>query len=368
MRSLALVTCATVAGWVLGLTGAAGCGAAPQRPVARGPDAAVTPARDLADARRTASPDPGARRDALPAQRSARGGSRHHPDHGAHRCAGRRARADLGRDRRSVPAGRRRPPRPAGRARRSRCTASWSPSSPSPSSPRSRCSTSPRSAMARATCRRPSRRCSELVDDATRTPASRSTATSTSRRSRPTTSSGPRPRRPWTRRWRATHLTFADRVEAFARRGLRRARAAPLRRRGGVAVGRGRRVAQGPADRRPVLHRDGALLPRRARASAVRRAPPVRTGDDEMVADLDAKRALAAQAYDRWREGLRLPPGLLGDRGGLPDVADLRRAVGGARQGAVPPPDRRRRATELCRGGPHPGPRRIWRRRWRATG
>jgi len=31
---------------------------------------------------------------------------------------------------------------------------------------------------------------------------------------------------------------------------------------------------------------------------------PVRTGDDEMVADLDAKRALAVQAYDRWRESL----------------------------------------------------------------
>jgi hypothetical protein len=30
----------------------------------------------------------------------------------------------------------------------------------------------------------------------------------------------------------------------------------------------------------------------------------VRTGDDEMVADLEAKRALAAQAYDRWRESL----------------------------------------------------------------
>lgn len=31
---------------------------------------------------------------------------------------------------------------------------------------------------------------------------------------------------------------------------------------------------------------------------------PVRTGDDEMVADLEHKRALAVQAYDRWKDAL----------------------------------------------------------------
>jgi len=101
-----------------------------------------------------------------------------------------------------------------------------------------------------------------------------------------------------------TNLTYADRVEALARKGyveleqrqLDRAEASL-----GSAVDEWRRapriddpyyVAMAHYYRGEVMHQ---------RFLAV----PVRSGDEEMVADLDVKRGLAVKAYDRWRESLR---------------------------------------------------------------
>jgi tetratricopeptide (TPR) repeat protein len=99
------------------------------------------------------------------------------------------------------------------------------------------------------------------------------------------------------------NLTFADRIEAFARKGYveieqhayDQADAALA-----AAIAEWRKapriddpyyVAMAHFYRGEVMHQ--RFL-----------AAPVRHGDDEMVADLDAKRALAVQAYDRWRESL----------------------------------------------------------------
>jgi tetratricopeptide (TPR) repeat protein len=98
-------------------------------------------------------------------------------------------------------------------------------------------------------------------------------------------------------------LTFADRVEAFARRGyieleqrqLDKADASLL-----LAIDAWRRAPRidDPYYIAMAHFYRGEVMRERFRAG------PVRSGDDEMVADLDAKRALAAQAYDRWRESL----------------------------------------------------------------
>jgi tetratricopeptide (TPR) repeat protein len=100
-----------------------------------------------------------------------------------------------------------------------------------------------------------------------------------------------------------TQLTYADRLEALARRGYVEleqhhydAADAAL----SAAIDQWRKapriddpyyIAMAHYYRGEVMHR---------RFAEAR----VRTGDDEMVADLDAKRALAAAAYDRWREAL----------------------------------------------------------------
>ena len=164
-----------------------------------------------------------------------------------------------------------------------------------------------------------------------RTRASRSTATSTSPRCRPTTSSSPTRTRRSTRCSRATNLTFADRVEAFARKGYVADRAQAVRRgRRGARSSRGRRVAGGPAHRRPVLHRDGQLLPRRARAPEVPRgagAAARRPG----WSPTSSRSACSRSRPTTTGRKPRLQAGVLGDRLRLPDVADLRRAVAGDR-------------------------------------
>jgi tetratricopeptide (TPR) repeat protein len=100
-----------------------------------------------------------------------------------------------------------------------------------------------------------------------------------------------------------TSLTFADRVEALARRGYveleqqqdDRAEATLSQ---ALAEWRKAPRIDDPYYIAMAHYYRGELMHRRfARA-------PVRTGDDEMVADLDVKRALAGQAYDRWRDSL----------------------------------------------------------------
>lgn len=100
------------------------------------------------------------------------------------------------------------------------------------------------------------------------------------------------------------HLTYADRVEALARRGYveleqHRNDAAEASLSAAVAEWRKAPRIDDPYYIAMAHYYRGELLHRRFAELAVR------TGDDEMVADLDAKRALAAQAYDRWREALR---------------------------------------------------------------
>jgi tetratricopeptide (TPR) repeat protein len=99
------------------------------------------------------------------------------------------------------------------------------------------------------------------------------------------------------------NLTFTDRIEAYARKGYVEveqhqydAADASL----GQAIAEWRRaprvddpyyIAMAHYYRGELIHRKFAEA-------------PLRTGDDAMVADLDAKRALAAAAYDRWRDSL----------------------------------------------------------------
>jgi tetratricopeptide (TPR) repeat protein len=101
-----------------------------------------------------------------------------------------------------------------------------------------------------------------------------------------------------------TNLTFADRIEALARRGyaeleLHRYDAAEATLAAAVAEWRKAPAIDDPYYIAMAHYYRGELMHRRFAELAVR------TGDDEMVADLDAKRALAVQAYDRWREALQ---------------------------------------------------------------
>jgi predicted negative regulator of RcsB-dependent stress response len=100
------------------------------------------------------------------------------------------------------------------------------------------------------------------------------------------------------------HLTYADRVEALARRGYveleqHRNDAAEASLSAAVAEWRKAPRIDDPYYIAMAHYYRGELMHRRFADHAVR------TGDDEMVADLEAKRVLAAQAYDRWREALR---------------------------------------------------------------
>jgi tetratricopeptide (TPR) repeat protein len=101
-----------------------------------------------------------------------------------------------------------------------------------------------------------------------------------------------------------TTLTFADRVEAFARKGYveleqRQLDAAEASLAAAVAEWRKAPRIDDPYYIAMASYYRGELMHRRFAEA------PVRSGDDEMVADLEAKRALAVQAYDRWREALR---------------------------------------------------------------
>jgi tetratricopeptide (TPR) repeat protein len=98
-------------------------------------------------------------------------------------------------------------------------------------------------------------------------------------------------------------LTLADRVEAYARLGyvgLEQHRYADADAALGQAIAAWRSAPRidDPYYIAMAHYYAGEVMHRRFLEAAVR------PGDDEMVADLDAKRALAVQAYDRWRDSL----------------------------------------------------------------
>jgi tetratricopeptide (TPR) repeat protein len=100
-----------------------------------------------------------------------------------------------------------------------------------------------------------------------------------------------------------TNLSFADRVEAFARRGYVEIEQHAYDKADtslSEAVAEWRRAPhiEDPYYIAMAHYYRGELMHRRFIEA------PVRSGDDEMVADLEAKRALAAKAYDRWRDSL----------------------------------------------------------------
>jgi tetratricopeptide (TPR) repeat protein len=99
------------------------------------------------------------------------------------------------------------------------------------------------------------------------------------------------------------NLTFADRIEAFARRGYveleqHQYDKADTSLSAAVAEWRAAPRIEDPYYIAMAHYYRGELMHRRFLEA------PVRGGDDEMVADLEAKRALAVQAYDRWRDSL----------------------------------------------------------------
>jgi tetratricopeptide (TPR) repeat protein len=98
-------------------------------------------------------------------------------------------------------------------------------------------------------------------------------------------------------------LTFADRIEAFARKGYAELEQhlydkADTSLAAAVAEWRSAPRIEDPYYIAMAHYYRGELMHRRFLEA------PVRGADDEMVADLEAKRALAVQAYDRWRESL----------------------------------------------------------------
>lgn len=99
------------------------------------------------------------------------------------------------------------------------------------------------------------------------------------------------------------NLTFADRIEAFARKGyveleLHQYERADAALADAIAAWRKAPRIDDPYYIAMAYYYRGELMHRRFTEA------PVRSGDDEMVADLEAKRVLAVQAYDRWRESL----------------------------------------------------------------
>ncbi len=98
-------------------------------------------------------------------------------------------------------------------------------------------------------------------------------------------------------------LTFADRVEAFARKGyveLEQRKYDQADASLATAIGEWRKAPRidDPYYIAMAHYYRGELMHQKFLAARVR------PGDDEMVADLDSKRALAVQAYDRWRDSL----------------------------------------------------------------
>jgi predicted negative regulator of RcsB-dependent stress response len=105
-----------------------------------------------------------------------------------------------------------------------------------------------------------------------------------------------------------TNLTFADRVEAFARKGyveLEQRQLDAAEASLSAAVDEWRRAPRidDPYYIAMAHYYRGELMHRRFAEAPVRSGDD--QGDDQMVADLEARRALAGKAYDRWREGLR---------------------------------------------------------------
>lgn len=100
-----------------------------------------------------------------------------------------------------------------------------------------------------------------------------------------------------------TNLTYADRIETFARRGyilieLRRYDEAETALDTAVAEWRKAPRIEDPYYIAMASYYRGELAHRKFNEA------PVRLPDDRLVADLDAKRVLAVQAYDRWKESL----------------------------------------------------------------
>ena len=101
-----------------------------------------------------------------------------------------------------------------------------------------------------------------------------------------------------------TGLTYADRIEAFARKGYVELEQhhydlADAALEGAVAEWHKAPRIEDPYYIAMAEYYRGELMHRRFTEA------PVRTGDDEMVADLEAKRVLAVKAYDRWKDSLR---------------------------------------------------------------
>jgi tetratricopeptide (TPR) repeat protein len=100
-----------------------------------------------------------------------------------------------------------------------------------------------------------------------------------------------------------TNLTFADRIEAFARKGYvqleqKQYDQAEVALEASVAEWRKAPRIEDPYYIAMAHYYRGELMHRRFAEARVR------SGDDEMVADLEAKRVLAVKAYDRWKESL----------------------------------------------------------------
>jgi TolA-binding protein len=100
-----------------------------------------------------------------------------------------------------------------------------------------------------------------------------------------------------------TSLTYSDRIEAFARRGfvlieLRRFEEAQTALDSAIAEWRKVTRLEDPYYIAMASYYRGELAHRKFVEA------PVRLPDDRMIADLEAKRVLAVQAYDRWKESL----------------------------------------------------------------
>jgi tetratricopeptide (TPR) repeat protein len=99
------------------------------------------------------------------------------------------------------------------------------------------------------------------------------------------------------------NLTFGDRIEAYARQGYveleqHQYDAADASFSGAIAAWRAAPRIDDPYYIAMAHYYRGELMHRRFTEA------PIRPGDDDMVADLDAKRVLAGKAYDYWRDSL----------------------------------------------------------------
>ena len=102
-----------------------------------------------------------------------------------------------------------------------------------------------------------------------------------------------------------TNLTYADRIEAFARKGYVLIELHRFEDADAALDRRGRRVAQGTAPRGPVLHRDGAATTEASSRTASSSRRPSRLPDDAADRRPRGQSACSrSQAYDRWKESL----------------------------------------------------------------